>query len=85
MLLITALLAAASPTAVTVIPVKHSPGAITPICRNPEPRAAAGDTKAGIHPLGAEPPARHLYAVAREIDGCDKPVVIAERVGAPKP
>ncbi|MEO5865711.1 MAG: hypothetical protein ABIS14_03080 [Sphingomonas sp.] len=55
---------------------------LKPICRNPEARLAKGGDKPGAHPLAAEPPAKHLYAVARSIDGCNRPVVINDTVGA---
>lgn len=54
-----------------------------PICRNPETlRADEAVPKAGIRPLGDEPPARHIRAVLRtDFDGCVKPVTIDARVG----
>ena len=54
-----------------------------PICRNPEVLTARKDTTGGgIHPLGGEPPARHIRAVLRtDFDGCVKPVTIKARVG----
>jgi hypothetical protein len=36
-----------------------------------------------IHPLGAEPEAQALYAVDREVGGCNKPVVLIPKVGKP--
>ena len=37
-----------------------------------------------VHPLTAEPPAALILGVLRTVDGCSRPVVIREDVGAPK-
>lgn len=52
------------------------------ICKNPEV-VYAGDTwaKPGIKPLGDAPPAKHILAVVRTVDGCVKPVVVKAEVG----
>jgi hypothetical protein len=31
--------------------------------------------------LGAMPPAKHIKAVLRRVDGCEKPIVVSEEVG----
>lgn len=36
-----------------------------------------------IHPLANEPEAQSLYVVVREIDGCNKPIVLNPKVGQP--
>ncbi|MDQ2878122.1 MAG: hypothetical protein M3R41_03475 [Pseudomonadota bacterium] len=73
-MLIVALLAASPVNARTETAIK-------PICRNPGVHAVAGRARPGAHALAAEPPARHIKAVVREIDGCNRPVVVADRVG----
>jgi hypothetical protein len=36
------------------------------------------------HPMTAEPPAKQILTVLRTVDGCSRPVVIREDVGAPR-
>ena len=57
-----------------------SPG--KPLCRNPAARFVDGKApRAGVHPLGQEPPAKQVLTVMRRVDGCVKPVVVREQVG----
>ena len=37
-----------------------------------------------VHPLTAEPPAALILGVLRTVDGCSRPVVIRDDVGAPR-
>ena len=49
-------------------------------CSRPDLRRVDGRApKAGVHKLGEMPPARALYAVVREIDGCPIPVGVPAR------
>ena len=69
------------------VPITPPPGtALKPLCRNPGIVAAArAPGEPGLHPLGDEPPAQHLYAVVRiDVDGCNNPLVISRTVGLPK-
>jgi hypothetical protein len=55
-----------------------------PICQNMNRSYA--DTQAPLiaHPLTAEPPAKLILGVLRTVDGCTRPVVVREDVGAPR-
>ena len=61
------------------------PSAPKPVCQN------AGMSFTGrqpqrptVHPLTAEPPAKLILGVLRTVDGCSRPVVIREDIGAPR-
>lgn len=41
-------------------------------------------SRPSVHPLTAEPPANQILTVLRTVDGCTRPVVIREDVGAPR-
>lgn len=56
---------------------------ISPICRQSGTVLAEGAASPAVRPLGKMPPARHLRAVLRTVDGCEKPVVISAEVGSP--
>lgn len=71
-------------SATVVVTPSAKPAGIKPICRNPGIIVTdTGDDK-GIHPLGSEPPARQIKALARYIDGCNTPIVVNAHVGTPK-
>lgn len=70
-LLFSALLSAATPTVKPAHPCKPGPE----MARTREPVRA--------RPLGEMPPARQIYSVYRERNGCAELVVVRERVGAP--
>jgi len=82
MILLPVLLLAAAPTIIVATP----PG---PAANGGEDCQVnriihAGDPEARlIHPLEAEPEAQALYAVDREVGGCNKPVVLTPKVGKP--
>jgi hypothetical protein len=65
---------------VTIETVKATPDAQ---CQPNKPIHAQSVTKSLVHPLGAEPAAQSLYAVVREVDGCNKPIVLSPQVGQP--
>ncbi len=76
--LLVALLAA---DAVAVTP----PPSGKPACQNPGVQQVDAKAKApGIHPLGDEPPAKHVMTVMRTFDGCVRPVVVRENIGTPR-
>ncbi|MEH3159206.1 MAG: hypothetical protein PGN08_09940, partial [Sphingomonas taxi] len=50
--------------------VRHQP------CVRPELQQAAGTPKGGVRKLGEMPPAKPIYTVLREIDGCPTPVAV---------
>ncbi len=45
-------------------------------CVRPELQQAAGTPTAGVRKLGEMPPAKPIYTVLREIDGCPTPVAV---------
>jgi hypothetical protein len=53
-----------------------------PIC--PVSRIEQADTqhKPHIAMLGEMPPAKHIIAVLRTVDGCETPIVVSDQVGA---
>ena len=53
-----------------------------PICPVSRIEQAGTQQKPHIAMLGAMPPAKHIVAVLRTIDGCEKPIVVSEQVGA---
>jgi len=66
-------------------PKPSAPAAAKPVCQN------AGMSFTGrqpqrptVHPLTAEPPAKLILGVLRTVDGCSRPVVIREDIGAPR-
>ncbi|MDH7974935.1 hypothetical protein QH494_22320 [Sphingomonas sp. AR_OL41] len=76
MLLSLALVLSAAAAAPAAAPPARS------IC--PASRIEHADTeqlKPRLVPLGAMPPARHLFAVLHREGGCEKPIVISETVG----
>ena len=70
---------ASSVTAAADRPLRPSP-----TCKNPGAELAAGTPRAGIHPLGQEPPAKQVLTVMRSVDGCVRPVIVREKVGPPR-
>ena len=56
-----------------------------PICQNAS-MSYTGEPAARptVHPLTSEPPAKLILGVLRTVDGCSRPVVIREDVGAPR-
>ncbi|RDE05828.1 hypothetical protein [Sphingomonas aracearum] len=55
-----------------------------PFCDKEPLTVAQGGVPARARPLGEEPPARRLLAVADlDTDGCLKPRIISEQVGPP--
>jgi len=81
---IVAILALPVMMAAAPAPERPAPTAVEPVCQNSglhqveqrkEPLRA--------HKLAAEPPAKEILTVLRTIDGCSKPVVVREDVGAP--
>lgn len=55
---------------------------VEPICKNPEIVLASRNRgQMGMRPLGDLPPARHILAVVRTVDGCVKPIVVNAQVG----
>jgi hypothetical protein len=58
--------------------------AAKPVCQeNRVSEAERGKAPVRAHPLTAEPPAKQILTVLRTVDGCTRPVVIREDVGAP--
>ncbi len=59
-----------------------TPPPAKPLC--PVSRIEQADTqqKPRIAMLGEMPPAKHILAVLRTIDGCERPIVVSEQVGA---
>jgi hypothetical protein len=61
---------------------QNAPNPAKPICQNAGLlNATDPKPKAGIHPLGEEPPARQVIAVLKTVDGCSRPVVVRENIG----
>jgi hypothetical protein len=59
--------------------------AAKPVCQNTNMlRAVEQTAPPTAHPLTAEPPAQLILGVLRTVDGCSRPVVIREDVGAPR-
>ena len=74
----------ALPLLVAAAPASQSaPKPAKPVCQNtdvlnvndPKPASA-------IHPLREEPPARQVLTVLRSIDGCSRPVIVGDMIGA---
>jgi hypothetical protein len=56
-----------------------------PVCQNADTSLADGQAaRPTAHPLTAEPPAKLILGVLRTVDGCSRPVVVREDVGAPR-
>ena len=56
-----------------------------PVCQNAEVSVADDQAPSPTaHPLTAEPPAKLILGVLRTVDGCTRPVVVREDVGAPR-
>lgn len=57
------------------------PAPLKPICRNPG--IVLADSAKGVRmlPLTDAQPARQIKAVVREIDGCNRPIVVNAEVG----
>ncbi len=79
-----AILALAAVAAAPAPKPAGSPAA-KPICQNAR-MSYTGEQAARptVHPLTAEPPAALILGVLRTIDGCSRPVVVREDVGAPR-
>lgn len=60
----------------------HAPAAARPICQSTAAKAAADAKPLRAHPMTEEPNAREILTVLRTIDGCSRPVVIRDDVGA---
>jgi hypothetical protein len=79
MFFIPLLLAIAPLAEVTAEQPPESPA--QPRCQTHQPMKTADMARSLIHPLGAEPQAQSLYAVVREVDGCNTPIVLTAQVG----
>lgn len=53
-----------------------------PICPVSRIEQADAQQKPHIARLGEMPPAKHIIAVLRTVDGCEKPIVVSDQVGA---
>lgn len=72
-------------TPTVAAPPAASGAARPPACmRDSVTLIAAPAAATSIHPLGAEPPAQHIAAVLRSVNGCRKPIVIRSEVGTPR-
>lgn len=49
-------------------------------CEQPQVRRIAGATTPGLHKLGDLPPAKPIYTVLRQVDGCPRPVSVPPRL-----
>ncbi len=59
--------------------------AAKPVCQNSRmSNAVQRGESPRVHPLTAEPPAALILGVLRTVDGCSRPVVIREDIGAPR-
>jgi len=59
-----------------------APPPAPPICPVSRIEQAGAPQKPHIAMLGAMPPAKHIIAVLRTINGCETPIVVSEQVGA---
>jgi len=59
-----------------------APPPARPICPVSRIEQADAQQKPRITRLGEMPPARHIIAVLRTVDGCEKPIVVSDQVGA---
>ncbi|MEO8374276.1 MAG: hypothetical protein ABI471_03560 [Sphingomonas bacterium] len=79
---IVAILALAA-IAAAPVPKPAAPAAAKPVCQKADLSLADGQaTVPAVHPLTAEPPAKLILGVLRTVDGCSRPVVVREDVGA---
>ena len=58
-----------------------APPPAKPICQVSRIEQADTQQKPHIARLGEMPPARHIIAVLRKVDGCETPIVVNEQVG----
>ena len=66
-------------------PKPAAKAAAKPVCQNGGMSFADGQpARLTVHPLTAEPPAKLILGVLRTVDGCSRPVVVREDVGAPR-
>jgi hypothetical protein len=66
-------------------PKPSAPAVTKPVCQNVGMSFADRQPqRLTVHPLTAEPPAKLILGVLRTVDGCSRPVVIREDVGAPR-
>ncbi|MES1974334.1 MAG: hypothetical protein V4472_17900 [Pseudomonadota bacterium] len=67
-------------------PVGHAfPAPAEPVCQKVNlSHAALQSGTPSVHRLTDEPAARQVLAVLRTVDGCSRPVVVREDVGAPQ-
>ena len=66
-------------------PKPSATAAAKPVCQNAGMSFADRQPqRATAHPLTAEPPAKLILGVLRTVDGCSRPVVVREDVGAPR-
>jgi hypothetical protein len=72
------LLIALVPTLAAAQPTKPKPPLVDR-CERPSTRQVSGAVKPGLHKLGELPPAKPIYTVVREIDGCPTPVSVRRR------
>ena len=71
--------------AATPAPKPAATAPAKPICQ--DTRMSFADRQPArltVHPLTAEPPAKVILGVLRTVDGCSRPVVVREDVGAPR-
>ena len=59
-----------------------APPPAKPICPVSRIEQADAPQNPRIAMLGEMPPARHIIAVLRTVDGCETPIVVNEEVGA---
>ena len=55
---------------------------VQPICPVSRIEQADAQQKPHIARLGEMPPAKHIIAVLRTVDSCEKPIVVSDQVGA---
>ena len=80
---ILALAAIAAAPAPKALPVPAPAAEAKPVCQNAEVSVADEPAPSPTaHPLTAEPPAKLILGVLRTVDGCSRPVVVREDVGA---
>ena len=66
-------------------PKPAATAAAKPVCQNAGMSFADRQpARLTVHPLTAEPPAKLILGVLRTVDGCSRPVVVREDVGAPR-
>ncbi len=58
-----------------------APPPAKPICQVSRIEQADTQQKPRIAQLGEMPPAKHIIAVLRTVDGCETPIVVNEEVG----